>query len=256
MFLPLLQMLKTLIIDDEPAACNSLYNLLKEHCPQLDVLAPASDVPGAMRIIHKQKPDLIFLDVEMPEQNGFQLLDYFETPDFEIIFTTAYSEYAMKAFEVSAIDYLLKPLQISKLKTAVEKAERMHHQNGSGERVNILKENLRVNQIQKIALPVADGLSFVSVADIVYLQAEGSYTYVITQKQKLLISKKIKEFEEILSGDNRFFRVHRSYIVNIQYIRQYIRHQGVYLKIENNDTIPVARERKQAFEELISQVRI
>ncbi len=249
-------MMKALIIDDEAAARNALSSLLRGHCPELQVVEMAVDVPSAVKAIHKYQPGIIFLDVEMPGQNGFQLLDYFEAPDFEIIFTTAYSEYALKAFEVSAIDYLLKPLQISKLKIAVDKAIRSTRHTGIKERVNILKETLEVNHIQKIALPVAGGLSFVKVDDILYLQAEGSYTYVVTLEGKKLISKKIKEFEDILNEDIRFFRIHRSYILNAKYIKEYIKHDGTCVLTENQDSLPVARERKQAFEEWIKKLRI
>jgi len=249
-------MLKALIIDDELRARNSLFNLLKEHCPEITVADMAESVQAAVKLIEEHHPDILFLDIEMPDQNGFQLLQYFETLNFEVIFTTAYSEYAVKAFEVSAIDYLLKPLQISKIRQAVDKVVQRQGKSVMGERLHTLKENLRVKHIQKIALPVTEGLQFIQVNDIIYLQAEGSYTHIITQTCKILISKKIKEFEYILNEDMRFFRVHRSYIINTQYVKKYIRHDGTYLKMENNDMIPVARERKQHFETLIAHVRL
>jgi len=248
-------MLKALIIDDEEGACNSLSRLIQEHCPDIEVVHMVPDLSSAVKAIHKYKPQLIFLDIELPDQNGFELFDYFEAPDFEIIFTTAYSEYAMRAFDVSAIDYLLKPIQISKLKLATEKAIRLAGKNATRERVNTLRENLQLMQVQQIALPVLGGLIFVKANDILYLQADGSYTYVVTAKSRTLISKRIKEFEDILSEDIRFFRIHRSYIVNTQYIREYVRTEGI-LHMDNNETITVARERRQAFEEQIRDIRI
>ncbi len=248
--------MKVLIVDDEVAARNVLSIILEEHFPELQIVDMAINVPSAVIAINKHKPDLIFLDVNMPGQNGFQLFDYFEAPDFQVIFTTAYSEYALKAFEVSAVDYLIKPLQISKLKLAVEKVLRSTSRAGMGGQFNILKEMLQVNHIRKIALPVTGKVSFVELEDIIYLQAEGAYTHVVTRSQKIFLSKNIKEFEYILNEDVHFFRVHRSYIVNTRYIRQYVKHDGVYVLMENNETLPVARERKHAFEELISNVLV
>jgi two-component system LytT family response regulator len=214
------------------------------------------DLTTAHSVINHHNPDVVFLDIELPGQNGFQLLDYFKEPDFEIIFTTAYSEYAVKAFEVSAIDYLLKPIQISKLQLAVEKLFRLRNQNTIVERVNTLRENLQVKQIKKVALPTSEGLLFFNVDDIMYLEAEGSYTYVVSKEKKIIISKKIKEFAEILSEDNRFFRVHRSYIINVQYIKKYQKHDGTCLWMEDAKIIPIARERKHAFDDLISSIRL
>jgi two-component system LytT family response regulator len=249
-------MVKALIVDDEFRARTSLFNLLREYCPQVTVTGMAENVNAALQAIIEQKPDIVLLDIDMPDQNGFQLLQHFENPDFEIIFTTAYSEFAVKAFEVSAIDYLLKPLEITKLQAAVDKVSQRQGKNALPERVHALRENLKVNQIRKIALPVSGGLEFVQIDDIFYLEAEGSYTRIVTAQFKLLISKKIKEFEYLLSEDIRFFRIHRSFIINTQYITKYIRNDGTYLQMENGATIPVARERKQHFETLISNVRL
>jgi len=249
-------MLKALIIDDEIRARASLNNLLKEYCPQVTVVDMAGDVATAIDMIGIHKPDIVFLDIEMPDQNGFQLLMHFEIPDFEIIFTTAYSEYAVKAFEVSAIDYLLKPLEISKVCAAVEKVGQRQGGHAIRERLHTLKENLSVNQVRQIALPVTEGLQFVQINDIMYLQAEGPYTHVVTSQFKLLICKIIKDFEYLLGEDNRFIRVHRSYIINAQFIKQYIRHNGTFLKMRNDEVIPVARDRKQYFETLIAKIRL
>lgn len=249
-------MVKALIVDDEIRARTSLFNLIREYCPQVTIAGMAENVNSALHAIIEHKPDIVLLDIEMPDQNGFQLLQHFENPEFEIIFTTAYSEFAVKAFEVSAIDYLLKPIEITKLQAAIEKVSQRQGENALPERVHTLRENLKVNQIRKIALPFSGGLEFVQIDDIYYLEAEGSYTQVITGKSKLLISKKIKEFEYLLSEDIRFFRIHRSYIINTKYISKYIKNDGTYLQMENGDSIPVARERKLHFETLISKVRL
>jgi len=249
-------MITALIIDDEASARSFLSKLLTEHCPDLKLVGEAEDVPSAVKAIHKHDPDIIFLDVEMPGQDGFQLLDFFEEPAFQIIFTTAYMEYAIKAFEVAAIGYLTKPIQISKLKLAVANAVRMKSQSGKEEQLSLFKEVLKVDHIQKVALPLSDGIFFVALEDIVYLEAKGSYTSVITREQEVLISKRIKEFETILNEDVWFFRMHRSYIVNIKHIKKYVKHDGKYVILENNQVLPVARERLKDFELILDKVLV
>jgi two-component system LytT family response regulator len=146
-------MLNCVIIDDEGKARRILEAILKEHCPELQVVATAEDVPSGVKIIQKHNPDIIFLDIEMPGYTGFQLLEFFENPGFEVIFTTAYSEYALQAFQVSAVDYLLKPIQINQLKIAVEKAIRMHGNSQVIERLSALKENIEEKTLQKLLYP-------------------------------------------------------------------------------------------------------
>ena len=206
--------MKAIIIDDEPKARSMLTNLIKSHIKVVEIVAEAENVKEAVKYINKYQPELIFLDIEMPNENGFALFDYFDKPTFATIFCTAYSEYALKAFEVSAVDYLLKPLSLSKLKDAVEKAIKSSGQARISQKIDVLRENITVKQLQKIALPLADGLSFVLVDDIMYFEADGSYTHVITKNEKYLVSKKLKEFDELLDADERFFRVHRSYLIN------------------------------------------
>ena len=250
-------MLNCVIIDDEGKARRILEAILKEHCPELQVVATAEDVPSGVKIIQKHNPDIIFLDIEMPGYTGFQLLEFFENPGFEVIFTTAYSEYALQAFQVSAVDYLLKPIQINQLKIAVEKAIRMHGNSQVIERLAALKENIEEKTLQKIALPVSDGLRFVPLKDILYLKADGSYTNIfLTDGNRILISKKIKEFENILSPRNNFYLTHRSYIVNLARIKNYIRQDGGYIVMENGEEVDLSRERKEEFQQLIEHNKI
>lgn len=248
--------MKAIIVDDETKARSILKNILGEYCKSVEVTDEASTVNEAVKIINKQKPDIVFLDIEMPNENGFALFDYFDVPPFETIFCTAYSEYALQAFEVSAIDYLLKPISVSKVQLAVEKAIKTRGQNKIIEQVSALKENLSVQQLQKIGLPLSDGLQFVKIDDLLYFEADGSYTHVITSKEKYLVCKKIKEFDELLQNDSRFYRVHRSYLVNILKISKYSKKEGATLIFENNKVIPVAREKKNDFDELIRGISV
>lgn len=248
--------MKVVLVDDEPKARSILRNIIQDYCTGIDIIAEASSVNEAVKIINKQQPDIVFLDIEMPNENGFALFDYFEKPPFETIFCTAYSEYALQAFEVSAIDYLLKPISISKVQAAIEKAIKTRGQNKIIEQVAVLKENLSVQQLQKIGLPLSDGLQFIKIDDLLYFEADGSYTHVITTKEKYMVCKKIKEFNELLQNDNRFYRVHRSYFVNIQKITKYSKKDGATLVFENNKVIPVAREKKNDFDEFIGGISV
>jgi two-component system, LytTR family, response regulator len=239
-------MLKALIVDDEAKARRILEELLKEYCPHIQTINTADDVPSAVKAIQKFQPDIVFLDIEMPQYTGFQLFDFVADINFEVIFTTAYREYALQAFEVSAIDYLLKPIQIERLIAAVEKVKKQRLSQ-INERVQTLKTNLEQDYIQKIALPVAEGLLFVELADIIYLAAEGAYTQIyLTTGKKILVSKNIKSFEDSLNHPH-FFRVHRSYIINLNRVKQYLRQEGGIIIMDNGAEVDVSKDRKEEF---------
>lgn len=248
--------LKTLLVDDEPSARSLLQNLIEEHCPQLEIIDVAENVQSAVKTVLNKKIDLVFLDIDMPNENGFALFEYFQQPTFETIFTTGYSDYALKAFEVSAVDYLLKPISLNKLLLSVEKVLRMTFQNQLLQRIEVLRENITVSQLQKIALPLSDGLVFLRLEDILYFEADGSYTHVITKDNKILVSKKLKDFDDLLSDDKRFFRVHRSFLINIQHIKKYNKRDGSSLLFENQILVPIAREKKADFDDFISFISV
>ncbi len=248
--------LNAIIVDDEPAARSMLRQIIAEHCPMLHLIDDAPDVKTAVKLINKHAIDLVFLDIEMPEENGFALFEYFNAPTFETIFCTAYSEYALRAFEVSAVDYILKPISISKVIGAVEKAVKLVGQNQIIQRVNVLKENLSLNKLQKIALPMADSLVFVQLEDIYFFEADGSYTNVITQNGRTLVSKKIKEFDELLANDSRFYRVHRSFLINTHQILKYNKKDGAMIEFAGGFAAPIAREKVKEFDEFIAGVKV
>lgn len=250
-------MYSAIIIDDEEKARSLLKRLLEENCPQIEIVAQAEDVPSAVKLINQHQPHIVFSDIDMPKYNGFQLLEFVDKTNFELIYCTGHDEYALKAFEVSAIGYLLKPIQISSLIEVVDKAIKMIDSNSihSQERFELLKENLHKSTFSKIALPVLDGFTFINVNDIVALEAEGSYTNLyLSDKNKLVISKKIKYFEQILENHKTFFRVHRSHIINTSYILQYIKTDGGSIVLQHNRTVPIARERKEEFLNLINNI--
>jgi two-component system LytT family response regulator len=243
----LIMKLKAIIVDDEAKARRILESFLIEYCPQVEILAMAEDVPQAFKVIQKLKPDVVFLDIEMPGYNGFQLLDFFEVVDFEIIFTTAYSEFALRAFQVSAIDYLLKPIQIDQLISAVEKLEKIHGNSYIRERMETLQKNLKAYQIKKIVIPLSEGSLFVELNDIVFLKAEGSYANIFFKDgNKVIVSKNLKDYEDQLTMEEGFFRIHRSFLINTKYIT-HISSDGSEATMINQSIVNISRDRKQDF---------
>jgi two-component system LytT family response regulator len=248
--------LRAIIVDDEERARRSLETLLTLHCPNMQVVAQSHNVPKAVLDIKQYRPDVVFLDIEMPEFNGFELFNFFEEVNFEVVFVTAYSDYAIKAFEFSAVDYLLKPAQVDKLKAAVEKVLQRLHSNNMKQRIDALRHNYQSDEFTKIALPVTDGLLFVEVNQIAMLQAEGGYTHVfLADGSKLLVSKKLLFFEELLDKRKSFYRIHRSHLINLNYVKKYSRIES-YIEMDNGISMPVSKERKKDFEQSLSEIRV
>jgi two-component system LytT family response regulator len=243
-------MLKAVIIEDELRARRILEAMLTEHCPQVTILDQAEDVASGVLSIKKHQPDLVFLDIEMPGMDGFKLFEFFDETNFEVIFTTAYNDYALRAFEVSAIHYLLKPIQIDLLIAAVNKAEkviRSGNANFKG-RAEVLTDNLKEKtNIKKLALPLADGFMFVTLDEIIYLMADGSYTNIyLTNGTKLLVTRYLKDFVELINQPT-FYKPHRSYYINLNHIRQYVKQEGGHIVMSNGDIVHISRDNKEDF---------
>lgn len=253
---PPLAKISAIIIDDEQRAIHTLTSLLNLYAEDVEIVATCKSVPDGVLAINKLRPHLIFLDIEMPEYNGFELLSFFRDVDFEIIFVTAYNEYALRAFEVSAIDYLLKPVDIDKLKLAIEKARKKIDAGSMQLRMELLKETFRTKQFNKIALPMAEGLLFVETADIIYLEADGAYTHVwLRDGTNILVSKRLKFFEEVLKDNPLFFRSHRSFVVNINYISTYSKAES-HITLSNGKIIIISRDRKADFEQQLKENKV
>jgi two-component system LytT family response regulator len=249
-------MLKAILIDDEEGARDTLAALLKEFIPDVELVAQCSNVPDGVLAINKNNPDIVFLDIEMPEYNGFELLDFFKEINFEIIFVTAYSQYAIKAFEVSAVDYLLKPVEIESLKAAVDKARLKRGQANIMQRLDLMKNTYKGEEVRKIALPMSDGLLFVDVSEIIFFEADRAYTHVFLKNgSKITVSKPMRVFEEILNTRPFFFRPHRSYLINLNYMKKYNKGDAVIV-MDNNVNVSVSRERKQDFENLLKELKL
>jgi two-component system LytT family response regulator len=225
--------------------------LLTEYCPQIEVVGEAANVPEGVKIIQRLKPDVVFLDIEMPGYTGFQLLDFFEKIDFEIIFATAYSEFALKAFQVSAIDYLLKPIQISQLIAAIDKVLKFRGPTLINERVETLRANMAEGRIKRIVLPLSEGSVFIDMKDVLFLKSEGSYVrFFLADGNSFLISKTIKDYENQLTKEEGFFRSHRSFLVNASHITR-IDTDGATTK--GNHLVMIARDRRTEFDDFMRQ---
>lgn len=243
-------MIRSIIIDDEQHCIRALLNDLQKNCPSVDVLDTCNSAKEGMLSIKKHKPDLVFLDVEMPWMNGFEMLELLGDFDSSIIFTTAHDEFAAKAFRISAVDYLLKPVDANDLKTAVQKVERKMHAGGSLEHItNLLRNIKQPSQDQKIALPQREGYEFVEVCSILYCQAEGAYTKVwLDNKRSMLISRSLGDVEELLPADI-FQRIHHSSLVNVSFISQFLRSDGGYVVLENGEKLAVSKSKKDSLME-------
>jgi two-component system, LytTR family, response regulator len=239
-------MIKAIIIDDEVYCRKALAVLLKEYCRGVQVTEQCDDAESGLGAIQKHKPDLVFLDIEMPNMNGFEMLEKITDVNFEIIFTTSYDQYAIKAIRFSALDYLLKPVIPEELQKAIEKvAKRLQSTLPQQMEILLQKFHQPASSIQKIALPTMDGLQMIAINSIISCASESNYTtFMLRDKQKLVVSRPLKEVEELLE-EYSFLRVHNSYLVNLNEIDKYIKGEGGYLVMTDGSSIDVSRSKKE-----------
>ena len=238
-------MITAIIVDDEPYSCESLATLLERYCPEVKILDICYSAAAAIKSIHDQKPQILFLDVEMPHMNGFELLEKLDSIEFKLIFTTSYDQYALKAIHFSALDYLLKPIDREELQKAVQKATITG--NPLPQQIEILLQKLKhpTIGINKIAIPTMEGLQMIFVENIISCRADSNYTVLLLKnKQKIIASRTLKDIEEML-GDYSFARVHHSFLVNLNEVEKYIKGEGGYLLMSDKTTIDVSRSRKE-----------
>ncbi len=249
--------MKAIIIDDEKRARRILKTLIEEECPKILTVFDAENLLEGVAIIKAEQPDVVFLDIEMPNHSGLQILEFFknDTINFQIIFTTAYGHYAIDAFKLSAVDYLLKPIDIDELKTAINKASDSLEENFIKEKLLNLERNFQQLALNKIALEVPKGIRFVSHEDILFFEADGVYTKVFLQNGKTeLICKTLKHFTEQLSNKPLFYKPHRSYLINLKYMTEITKKDGLQVIMSNNKSIPIARDCKDEFMDIINRV--
>jgi len=239
-------MLKAIIIDDEPDCVKLLALQLKMYCPQVQVVAECTESETGFTKIKELLPDIVFMDIEMPVMNGFQLLEKIGAIKFSLVFVTAYDQFAVKAFRFSALDYLLKPIDGKDLKAAVEKAEqRLYPQ---AQQLSLLKEQMHggiKNLPDKIALPYQNGVIFAEIKNVIYCESDNNYTRFYTEDgKKYVVAKTLGDIQEILEERN-FLRIHRQYLINLSHIKKYVRGEGNYVIMSNDQSVPVARNQKE-----------
>jgi two-component system, LytTR family, response regulator len=244
------QLIRALLVDDEPGSLMTLKTLLQRYCPDVSVVADTGHPPDVVDLVKKFTPDLVFLDIEMPYANAFDLLDMLQPVSFEVIFVTAFNDYALKAFKYAALDYLLKPLNIDELKGAVERVKKvLNRPPGLNDRVKGLLENLNhsSDDPEKISIPTDDGYSLLNLNAIIFIEAVGNYSKIhLENGKKPLIVRSLKEFEELLPT-KRFIRVHHSFIINIHHAKRYQKGRGGVVEMTNGVQIEVAVRKRTDF---------
>lgn len=241
-------MINCIIIDDEVKNLNLLKNMLEMHCKQVQVIATDCSAKNGLQLIIELQPQLVFLDVEMPHLNGFDLLKKLEPVNFETIFVTAYSHYAVEAFEHHATGYITKPINAEKLIAAVNTAvKRIEEKNVNKNLFSLLEQNTKQATPDKIPLSTSNGLVFVKLTDIMYCESSGNYTnFYLNNDKKIMVSRQLGEYERLLPESN-FIRTHDKYIVQLSFIKEYIKGSGGDVVLENGKELPVASRRKEEF---------
>ena len=242
--------LKTILVDDEPRGLTSLETLLQLNCPDVDVVAACTDADAAIDKINALHPQLVFLDIAMPGKNGFDLLHELGSPHFEVIFITAHNQYTIEAFHFSAIDYLLKPVDDDLLKDAVSRATKRIAEKSGRDHIETLIYNLQQRQASgqmKLCLPSVKGFQVVELNDIVYAESSGNYTNFHFKGRPLVCtSKPIADYEDLLS-DSGFVRIHKSILVNLLHVTEYIKGEGGFVIMDSGEKLEVSRRKKENF---------
>ncbi len=240
--------MKSIIIDDEVKSGESLKILLTDFCEHVTVSANCQSIREGVEAVKKKSPDVVFLDINLQRETGFDLFKHFPQPSFDVIFTTAFSEHAIKAFRYAAIDYLLKPIDIAELQEAIKKVEKRITGNLNSRLENLFRDlKSQKQEFLKLALPTLEGLVFINVDNIIYCEASSNYTtFFLTGGQKHIVSKTLKEYDELLS-DRNFFRIHNTYLVNIKAIKKYVKGDGGYVIMDNDTSLDVSKRKKEAF---------
>lgn len=244
--------LKAIIIDDEQRARDVLNNLIARFCPQVEVIALCENVLKAVEVIKEQPPDIVFSDIEMPLYAGYELVNFIDKINFEIIFVTAYDQYAVRAFEVAAIDYLLKPVEIDRLRQAVARVEARKEKEQQTENLMVLKEAIEKKKINNIVIFDKGQRYIVPLTSIIAIEARESYCLIYTTEKQLTASKNLKHFENSLEDDSNFFRVHKSWIINKQYLSNYSK-SDLTIQLSNNMTTKLSKYRRLEFEQFLQQ---
>ncbi len=249
-------MLRAIIVEDEKHNRETLKNLLTEFCAGVQVKGMAASIDEALPMIRTEHPDLVFLDIELQTGTGFDLLAQLQDLDFEVIFTTAFEQYAIKAIKFSSLDYLLKPIDLEELQAAVAKAVKKKSGAEQKARLDILLAHLKpsVQSDRRICLSTADGLEFITTSDILYCEANGSYTnFHLKNERKIMVSKNLKEYESLFD-ENQFMRVHNRYLINLREVRRFVKTEGGYILMNNEAQIGISPKKRAEFIEKMGEI--
>ncbi len=247
--------MNAIIVEDEPRSREFLKNMVQEYCPQVTIAGTASSVEEAVATIETIKPSLVFLDIEMHTGTGFDVLQQVKQRNFQVIFTTAYDHYAIQAIKFSAVDYLLKPIDVEELQQAVKKVEEKLQANQSSQALDVLLQNLKKSPGDdfSITLSTSEGLEFVPLKNILRLEASGPYThFFMKDNRKVIVSRHMKEYEMLLN-DHYFFRVHNSHIINMKEVSRMIKTDGGYAIMSDGSNISISPKKKDEFMELMKK---
>jgi two-component system, LytTR family, response regulator len=248
-------MIKGIIIDDEINSVELLEHLINDNCPDINIIAAETSPKKGIELIEKYRPDVVFLDIEMPDMSGFELLELLNHLSFHVIFITAYDNYAIKAFKYNTIDYLLKPIIVSELITAVDKlVAKAKNNNGTDISIQKLLETIRTTQSQgKLAINAINEIVYVDVNHIIRLESDSNYTHIIlVGGKKIVSSKTLKEFEMVLNPSN-FFRTHKTFIINLDHVQKYVKTDGGYIVTKDDFQVPVSREKRTALLDVLTK---
>ncbi len=246
-------MIHTVIIEDERDAVSLLSGIINEYCPSLLIVGVAGNIPDGLKLIEDVKPNLVFLDIEIEGGTSFQLLDRLKHVSFKIIFTTAYDQYALKAFKYGAIDYLLKPYSPKDVVRSIERVKKTQYDQTIFNRLDYLIKQNKPSQNIKINIPTSEGMNIVSVSNIIRIEAYRSYCFAyLSDGDRILVSKPLKDLEAMLP-DYMFFRVHSAHLINMDYVKKYIKEDGGSIVMNDGCHIPIARRRKSEFLAILSR---
>ncbi len=249
--------LRAVIVDDEKAGRDTITNLLTKYCPDVEIVGMAVDVETSLELLRNPstQPDIVFLDIHLTDGLGFQIIDSLEDIDFEIIFATAYNQFAVKAFNYSAVGYILKPIDPDELVAAVERVKKGKSPQMKKRLEMLTNHYNNPNTFEKMSISAVDGIYFLSIKDIVRCEGEDNYTHIYLKTgEKITVSKTLKEYEKLLSPVN-FYRVHKSHVVNLNYVAKFVKGDGGYLVMEDDKIIEVSRRRRAAFIETLRKLQ-
>ncbi len=249
-------MINAILIDDEKNALEVLQMQLTQFCKEVNIVATANGGLKGIEAIKKYNPDLVFLDIEMPHKNGFDVLTETSQFNYDVVFTTAYDQFAIKAFKFSAIDYLLNPIDIVELQQAVEKAKQKKGNTNLDEKIKLLFSQLQPQQklTNKIALPIGDAMQLTEPDEIIRCESDSNYTHIfLANGKKITLAKTLKEVEENISG-NPFYRIHQSHLINMNHVNKYIKGDSPYVVMKDGTQIAISRNKKEAFMETFRKV--